>query len=180
MFDHLQRSIENFERQSIERHNALVQSITDIIHRQNLTGQITAIDQYKQIVAHQYQLSSTYTNLIMLGGYAGIFGLWQLTKSNLESWAVLLTALLTAISLLFFAGFEVFKMVGNALFLRRLNSIIAKEVAEHERVAAWTMAWNEYSRKGSKWWLIFLIPTVITGFGAGFILIYALVISLFK
>ena len=107
----------------------------------------------------------------MLGGYAGVFALWQLTKNYLSKQATLFTAVLLSISILFYVGYEIFKMIHHAWFIRRLNKLFVTYIKESERIYAWKIAWLEYSRLESKVWIIFLVPTVLTGFGAGILLL---------
>lgn len=58
-----------------------------------------------------YDKAAAYTNLIIIGGYAGYFGLWQLTKDHLSKQQSLWSALLVLASLFVFIVFEVIKMV---------------------------------------------------------------------
>lgn len=69
------------------------------------------LDAQIKIVTAAYNQATAYTNLILLGGYAGFFGLWQLTKEYLSREQALWSALLVLVSLLFFILFEVVKMV---------------------------------------------------------------------
>ena len=170
--DALKRILEKMERASLERDQKLFNSINSVLKQQNISGQISIIQQQKEILAYIYEKATIYTNLVMIGGYAGVFAVWQLTKEYLSKGEVMLVALLVSSSILLFAGFEVYKMISHAIFFRRLNKIIMSSIPEPERPEAWKIASNDFSQQESRIWLFFLIPTVLTGFGGGFALIW--------
>lgn len=167
----LQIALEMIEKQSLKRDQELEKRIGGLIRRQNLSDQISAIEQLKDVLAHLYDKASAYTNIVMIGGYAAIFGIWQLMKSHLTYGQEVLVAVLITISILLFTGFEVYKMISQAIFFRRLNRILVN-FQESQQMQAWRLAFDEHSANQSTVWLYFLVPTVITGFGAGFILLY--------
>jgi hypothetical protein len=156
-----------FNKGSIDRDSVLERQLRSVIDRQNAAQQLGAIEQQKRFVAHMYQQSSAYTNLIMIAGYAGIFGLWQITKAQLSSFTVNGVASLIAFSLLVFVAFEVKKMVSMGFFMRRLNRILAENFEPAERVRAWEEALVEWSAKEGKNWVVYLMLTIVPGFGAG-------------
>ncbi|MDD5044658.1 MAG: hypothetical protein PHH69_05850 [Candidatus Omnitrophica bacterium] len=63
-------------------------------------------------------------------------------------------------------------MITEALFIQRINKIIEENIAPEERLSVWEGVFKEYARKQSKIWVYFLIPTVLSGFSAAFILIF--------
>jgi hypothetical protein len=65
----------------------------------------------EKLLSLAYDKAATYTTIIIFGGYAGLFGIWQLTKEYLSKDQALWSALLIMISLLAFVLFEVFKMI---------------------------------------------------------------------
>lgn len=62
------------------------------------------------IVTAMYSQGAAYTNLVILGGYASFFGLWQLTSQHLSKRQSLWAALLMLVSICIFVFFEVYKM----------------------------------------------------------------------
>ena len=160
------------QKDSLDRDNELSKLIASVIRQQQLLGQISTLQHQKEILAHIYEKALSYTNLVMLGGYAGIFGTWQLMKNNLSSNQESLVACLIISSIMLFAGFELFKMISQAFFIRRLDKILSKNFPENEQISAWQIGFKEYEIKQARIWLYFLIPTVLTGFGAGFILLW--------
>lgn len=160
------------EKSRLEGDERLANSINSVIRHQNLSGQILALEQHKEILAHIYEKASSYTNLVMIGGYAAMFTIWQLMKSRLANGEELLVAILITSSVIIFAGFEVFKMISHAIFFRQLDRVLSSSVSDHERAQGWQTAWKAYAAKESRIWIYFVIPTVVTGFGAGFILLW--------
>ncbi|PIP19226.1 MAG: hypothetical protein COT38_05815 [Candidatus Omnitrophica bacterium CG08_land_8_20_14_0_20_41_16] len=72
----IERLIQGFRNEWLKQDQKLVEHINEIIKQQNLTGQVSLIEQQKEILSHIYQKASSYTNLIILAGYVGIFGIW--------------------------------------------------------------------------------------------------------
>jgi hypothetical protein len=74
-----------------------------------------------------YDKAVAYTNLIVIAGYAGFFGLWSLTRPYLTKPIALTAALLLAISLTIFVAFEIVKMVNSSLASMRRARAFASE-----------------------------------------------------
>ncbi len=176
----IEQLIQNFRNEWLNQDSKLVEHINAIIKQQNLTGQVSLIEQQKQILSHIYQKAISYTNLIVLAGYAGIFGIWQHTREILSRETTIWVALLTSCSLLIFVGYEVWKMIAEAIFIKRINKIIEENVALQERLAVWQQVFSEYARKQSKIWIFFLAPTLLFGFSAAFILIFQFIKNLYN
>jgi len=70
------------------------------------------------------------------------------------------------------------KMTSEALFLRKLDKVINKQIVEQDRMTAWQVAFVEFARRQSRIWPYFFIPTVLFGFSAAFILFYQFIIKL--
>ena len=74
-----------------------------------IAGEIAEVQQ--KIVAASYDKAASYTAVIIFGGYAGFFAIWQLSNQYLSKEQTLWSALLLMISLLSFVLFEFFKMI---------------------------------------------------------------------
>jgi len=77
--------------------------------RQRAASELATAQQ--KLVATSYDKAAAYTTVIVFGGYAGFFALWQLSKEYLSREQTLWSALLILVSLLSFVLFEVVKMV---------------------------------------------------------------------
>jgi len=172
MFDRITQVLEQVERASIERDQNLANSINSVIQQQSLAGQLSSLQQQKEILAYVYEKAVAYTNLVIIGGYAGMFAIWQLMRTRFALSQELIVAALMTSSIILFVGFEVYKMISNAYFYRQLDRVISSQVPELERAHAWQIAWKNHGAKEAKVWIYFLVPTVITGFGAGFLLLW--------
>jgi hypothetical protein len=72
-----------------------------------------------------YDKSTAYTNLIMIGGYAGSFATWAATRPQLPAKANVTIALSLTISLASFILFEVYKMTYTAVkFLKNRHLLV--------------------------------------------------------
>jgi len=114
--------------------------------------------------------ANNYTNLIMVAGYAGFFAFWSTLVGKVPEWLFFTCGLLITLSLTFFIGWELIKMFWSASHMRKTQSILAKSrrpnvIAEYEK------AFREFSEETQKVWMMFLIPSVITGILAAVILI---------
>ncbi|MDD5044657.1 MAG: hypothetical protein PHU91_01065 [Candidatus Omnitrophica bacterium] len=89
----IEQMFQEFQNKWLKRDRELVDSINGIVKQQNLSGQISLIERQKQISSHFYQKAISYTNLIILAGYAGIFGLWQHVREILSRQIVVWVAL---------------------------------------------------------------------------------------
>jgi hypothetical protein len=65
----------------------------------------------QKLLTTSFDKAAVYTTVIIFGGYAGFFALWQLTKDYLSKDQALWSALLILVSMLAFILFEVFKMI---------------------------------------------------------------------
>lgn len=165
-------ALEKVHNESVKRDKDLADHLNRVIRQQALSGQISALEQQKHLLAHFYQTAGNFTNLVILAGYAGLFGIWQFVRGYLDQETTILTATLATTSIILFAGFEVYKMISQAFFFRRLNRVILRDIPEQDRIKAWQHASVEWAQVQYRIWLYFLIPIVLTGFGAGIILLF--------
>lgn len=156
----IQRMQQRCARQSQDIYN----HINSIYREQSLNHQISAIENQKQLLAHLYQRSSAYTQLIIVAGYASFFTVWQLTKSYLSKPVVMFTGICILLSVSVFVLYEVWKMISNALLLRSLSILLEKnEVPEVDRLSILKRTYTEFSLRDSRVWLCSLIPTLLFG-----------------
>lgn len=103
-----------------------------------------------------FEQAKNYNNVITLAGYAGIFAIWNMVKSDMDKITSGKTALLVGFSLVLFVTFEIIGMIGRALIISHTdieNSKIARvgefiEMAQH------------------RLWAIFLVATIVPAFWA--------------
>jgi hypothetical protein len=142
------------------------------------------IDSQIKLASALYDKSMAYTNLIIMAGYAGFFGLWSVTKDNLTPKQVLWSALFMVISLSSFVFFEVAKMIFNSCFVLSKNSAL-KRLSGAQNGDEIINIFKEHDKttksRGVKFvgfWIIaniIIIPTAI--FGAS-VLMYSFIVNL--
>ena len=127
-----------------------------IQQQEKMATQIAEAQQ--KLVNVSYDKAATYTTVIIFGGYAGFFGIWQLTKEYLSKDQALWSALLILASLLSFVLFEVIKMIlvtksvmGKASILRNptvrndpqklLKALNDLDEAQHEGILGFMVVW---------------------------------------
>ena len=66
------------------------------------------IQKQKEVIISSYEQAKSYSNLIMMGGYAGLFTIWNFTKSNLAHWQSMSVGLLALVSVFTFVLFELY------------------------------------------------------------------------
>jgi hypothetical protein len=66
------------------------------------------IAKQKELLTSSYEQGKQYTNIIIFGGYAGIFAIWNFSKGNLLHYQVLAVGLCTLISLAIYIIFELY------------------------------------------------------------------------
>lgn len=140
-----------------------------------------AVDSYVRIVAGIYDKANTYTNLIMIAGYAGFFALWQMTKDYLGRKQTLSSALLMLISVVVFVVFEIYKAHYTSRILRRYQQALSRP-ENKIGLAAMVETMNTFERDERDsalhfvtFWNLSFWVTTITGLGAGVILVVAFV-----
>ena len=69
------------------------------------------IESHIKILSASYDKAVTYTNVIVIGGYASFFGLWSVSKPYLSAVQARWAALIMLLSVSTFVFFEVYKMV---------------------------------------------------------------------
>ncbi len=133
-----------------------------------------------------FDRSTAYTNLLLVGAYAGFFGLWQLTREYLSKPQALWSALLVVVSLAFFVIFEVTKMV----FIQRDISTKAKALSLPEcrsNPQVLTQRMNEvataHERIGfhfMRFWVLTMFVTVGAGLAGAGVLVWSFVAGLMQ
>jgi len=148
-------------------------------------------EQKKEFLDSQIKLASAifdkamaYTNLIIMAGYAGFFGLWSITKDNLTPKQVFWSALFLLISGSSFVFFETVKMIFNNIFMLSRNSAL-KRLPGEQNIDEIINILKEHDKttesrhvKFIYFWiiaLIIIIPTALIGVS---ILMYSFIVNL--
>ncbi len=107
------------------------------------------LKQYRDLVidmhSKAFDRATAYTNLIMLGGYAGGFAIWNFTRDHLTAKASIWVAILLLLSLTAFILFETYKMVLNA----KHTAKVANMLRQQKPIADQMADIQEYEKKVS-------------------------------
>ncbi|WP_323909814.1 hypothetical protein [Aeromonas caviae] len=118
------------------------------------------ISEMKEIYSSSWSAAATYTNVIILAGYAGYFGLLSTLKDYVSPLGLLLSGFFMALSLAFFVFHEVFRMA----FVGVQYNKIFKDLEEGDNIFE-KMKDNvqKYNVITSRVWLFAFCPTVLFG-----------------
>lgn len=78
-------------------------------HRELYRGSL--VDAQKDLLHEAMAAAQSYTNVIMVVGYAALFTLWAQTKGNFTMATTLVAGIFLALSVLCFVGWEIFGMI---------------------------------------------------------------------
>ena len=133
------------------------------------------INAQKEVVVNNYEHARQYLNIIILGGYAGLFTIWSFTKSDLQTWQVLSVGLCILLSLLIYIFFELY---GSWLRTTQVNNQM-KELLEAEQLNRFP---DEYGKselaRAQKYmsiWPYFFFGAIAFALIAATILIYSFI-----
>ena len=136
------------------------------------------IQKQKEVIANSSEHAKQYSNIIILGGYAGLFAIWNFTKDTLSDWQVWSVGLLVLTSLLIYIIFELY---GTWLRTTQVNNQM-KELLSAEQLNKFPEEYGkgELSRvsKFMRIWPYFFFGTVAFALSAALILIYSFIAAL--
>lgn len=136
------------------------------------------VQKQKEVITNSYEHAKQYSNIIILGGYAGLFAIWNFTKDELVKWQVLSVGLCILISLFIYIIFELY---GSWLRSTQVNNQM-NELRKAEQLQKFP---EEYGKaellrvtKYMKIWPYFFFGAVAFALIAAFILIYSFICGL--
>jgi hypothetical protein len=108
----------------------VMKSIGDAANAKHEADQLAQQEKAKTIMieiqSKIYDRAVAYTNLIMVGAYAGMFATWGATRAQLPAKANIVVALSLGVSLAAFILFEVYKMTYTAMkFLKNRTLLVS-------------------------------------------------------
>lgn len=124
--------------------------------------------------------ATNYTNLILVAGYAGFFGLWSSLITKLPNWLYALSGLFALLSLILFVSWEIIKMIWGNRYMNRTNKMITEVARGPDVLDMFISAYSLHSVKAQKVWVWFLIPTMTFGMLAALLLVGFFVLQIWK
>lgn len=136
------------------------------------------IQKHKEVVRNTYEHAKQYSNLIIFGGYAGLFAVWNFTKDNLSDWQVWTTGLFALASIFIFIVFELY-----GTWLR--STQVINQMKELEKAEELNKFPEEYGRaermridRFVAIWPYFFFSAVACALIAALILLYSFISAL--
>ena len=154
------------------------------LQQEKRAAEITELQ--NKLITVTYDKAAAYTTVIVFGGYAGFFAIWQLAKDHLSKGQTLWSALLVLVSLLAFVLFEVIKMVIVTRSLFKRAAVLQEPAVQSnpERLVAALRALDESQHTGAKSFMVLWAITVAVALGGALsgaaILGYAFIVGLAK
>ncbi|SCZ38873.1 hypothetical protein SAMN03159312_4394 [Pseudomonas sp. NFIX49] len=147
--------------------DGLVKEVAEMKQEQIVEKQISAFIQLNEKLMNN---ANAYTNLIMVAGYAGYFAFWSTLSGKLPTWLFNACGLSITLSLTLFITWEIVKMFWSAKHMRATQAILSKR-PHASVISEFEKAFQDFSTRSQKVWLVFLVPTVVSGMTAACLLI---------
>ncbi|MBN8746366.1 Uncharacterised protein [Xylophilus ampelinus] len=171
---------------SVERPRNLQEVIELTVKQQQAKLASESADAQLRIATATFDKAATYATVVIFGGYAGFFALWQLAKDAMTKQQVYWSALLILVSLFAFVAFEIAKMVHVSVALTAQARVLQRpDVRASPLKLQQELAKFEARQKG--WslgimilWHIAVGTATVTGLGAAGVVAYSFVTALAK
>lgn len=152
----------------------LAKEVEQMKQEQIIEKQISAFVQLNEKLMNN---ANAYTNLIMVAGYAGYFAFWSTLSGKIPTWLFNACGLGITFSLTLFITWEIVKMFWSAKHMRATQAILAKR-AHPNVITEFEKSFQDFSARSQKIWIVFLVPTVVSGITAASLLIGYFCLSL--
>lgn len=132
-----------------------------------------------ELNARVYEKSASYSNVMMLAGYAGIFAIWTFVKTDLSPRATEVVALLLGMSLIIYVTFELYAMFMRAQPLSEVaKQTSAKPTDFFAAMQNIEMRQNRRALHAAIVWRVTFWPAVVLGYASALLLSYNLIAGL--
>lgn len=137
------------------------------------------VDALIQLQEKQMSSQASYTNLIMVAGFAGYFAFWSTLVTKIPQWIFALCGLLMTLSLTLFIAWEIIKAFWTSRYFHQVQEILGKPRGSKTLLELQALG-AKFSVKGRRWWIWFFATSVITGLSAAIVLIIYFAVELVK
>ncbi len=136
------------------------------------------VEKQKEVLANSYEHAKQYSNIIILGGYAGLFAIWNFTKDDLVKWQTLSVGLCIFSSIFIYIVFELY---GSWLRSTQVNNQM-QELHEAERLDRFPEEYGKgelaRAKKYMAIWPYFFFGSIAFALIAAAILVYSFITGL--
>lgn len=163
----IHEAINKSNQERVEADNKLLNDIKRVSVGLNNLNADYQVHKYRLELAASYSNSAAYSNVIMLGGYAATFALWNMIYSTMMPYQNFVVGILLMSSVFFFAAFEVYKMIAGVRKTSHMRNLLNAGSSHEKLNEQWAIAKDFYQVEESRFWTYQIWITVPTGFGAG-------------
>jgi hypothetical protein len=125
--------------QQAKRMEELMKAVADSARQKHEADQLAVQEKIKttmiEVQSKIYDKATAYTNLLMIGGYAGSFATWAATRPQLPGKANVAIALSLTTSLTSFVLFEVYKMTFMAVKFMKTRHLLVEPLPPEKFIA---------------------------------------------
>lgn len=132
----------------------------------------------KELLAHAYGHAQAYASVVLLAGYAGFFGIWSYLKQDLSKGQVFSSGFLIALSLSAYISWEVYQSYYRSQALLGLNKALQNPENLADLLEEHNKTQQDRTITYGRIWIFVFGFTVLTGFSAVSILMYAFIETL--
>lgn len=133
----------------------------------------------KELYAVMTSASSSYTNIIIAAGYAGLLSILSSLSGKMQPLYLYVVGFFLVLSLGSFISFEVYKMISQTNHVNKfINHMNSKNIQPVDVLAMVKHEMDNFNLKNNKIWSFFLYFTIITAFIAALVLLYALAVHI--
>lgn len=128
-----------------------------------------------KVMSASYDKASTFTNVIMIGGYASFFAVWGKMYDKLSPFYMGLSGAFVTLSVLFFIFWEIHKLIFYSTNLKDFYQVTEEENPERffDKLNKIRLEEQRKSLRQVKIWYFVLIVTIIPGVtGAGIFIVH--------
>lgn len=165
------RQLERWSKNVENYLNELAKHVNDLRKFQITIDYERQLQAAHEFISKLHSQSVSYTNLILVAGYAAFFTFWSQLHDDLPPLIFNLVGLLIIASLLCFISWEVTKMIWGNLSIRRVQAELDGAKPGPTTMAKFQEALTSFDRRSGKIWVWFLVPTITFGAGAGLLLL---------
>jgi hypothetical protein len=115
----------------------------------------------RKLLSESYSQAKSYTNLIIVAGYASYFTAINYCKEHITTTLFLWSIMLMGISITLFVSHEVYGMISNTINLRKLQDALSDKVNYIKNLEAYSKTAQEEKIRIGRIWSYHLYPTVI-------------------
>ena len=119
------------------------------------------LDGLKKLSSENYSQAKSYTNLIMIAGYASYFAALNYCKPYLPLNLFLWSILFMSLSITLFVAHEIYGMISTTIALRKFQNALSDEKNYIQELEEYNKAAHKEKNRVGRIWSYHLYPTLL-------------------